>query len=456
MRATNEWQERWLRQALLIHDALQDHAGRTLRVLGIGSGTLPCLRSLEERGAETACLHLKAQTDRAEVLSRMEDRKGDLAIFLATDVSMEALGGTEQGKEFFVQLADHADCLLFAVPDTGEAACRGRLLLADAYTLLSCFDFVRLLSFQQDGRGAVLLGSRRYVLLNGTGILPITQTLRETNNVFHDAHAGSRQYFFCEELFVKGFRFLGEGEPYAHNREEFGAEARFLQEMGGQDGYPRLYSLEQNPAEGWIARERLDGRLLSARKQGDPYDPWGILRQILEQLIVLEQKGWYCADLRITNVLEDNGRVRLIDYGGFWKERSAYHWPHEPVLSFLIFMDEVLRMDVRFFPIRRTRMLTSLFSVLPSHVVEEIADMPMVGCVFARLHRILFGDRKSEDTELRLRTVESMALETALDGVVDELWDCKKEIRALQEKLQEMTARVQALERQGNHRKESF
>ena len=101
-------------------------------------------------------------------------------------------------------------------------------------------------------------------------------------------------------------------------------------------------------------------------------------------------------------------------------------------------------------------MLTSLFSVLPSHVVEEIADMPMVGCVFARLHRILFGDRKSEGTELRLRTVESMALETALDGVVDELWDCKKEIRALQEKLQEMTDRVQALEGQDNHRKESF
>ncbi len=71
-------------------------------------------------------------------------------------------------------------------------------------------------------------------------------------------------------------------------------------------------------------------------------DPDRILRDILAELVALERAGLYHDDVRLWNVLvTPEGSARLIDFGSISTKRQDCTWPHDLMLSFVVFMREV-------------------------------------------------------------------------------------------------------------------
>lgn len=136
-----------------------------------------------------------------------------------------------------------------------------------------------------------------------------------------DSFASQRRFFLGAEAIVK--RFRGDGRHGAFNRAELAAEAEALQALHGERGrYPGVLAQADDGDVVWLAREFLPGELLSERMASGKIDRNAVARGLLGELVHLESRGFYHADLRCWNVLLDGEAVRLIDFGALVRTPS--------------------------------------------------------------------------------------------------------------------------------------
>ena len=205
--------------------------------------------------------------------------------------------------------------------------------------LLQAFPFVHAISAKGSSReNQCYFASATYWYLNGT--IDAFNGWSAASQRYVGSHFDrSRRYYWNERLFAKVF--LRAGSYAQINAFDIAREADFLIDYRDVlKDPPQLIFAQQNEHECWLVREKIHGELLlevmhSARE----YDSYALLREILLQLVALEQRNLYHSDLRTWNVLirPDNSAI-LIDYGAIISIRKNCHWPSNIFLAFWIFV----------------------------------------------------------------------------------------------------------------------
>ncbi len=405
-----------------IHDALRDKLGRAVRVLDLGCAQGYISLTVASWGAEVtgidfydknievcnlllqehAGYHVFFDVARIEdCLTRVQAGQFDMVLGLSVFHHLCKMYGWEKVQNLLSELASKIVVGIFELALRVEPLQWANALPEDYRVILSGFSCVKLLSYCDTHlskyRRPLCFASSYYVYFSSTGVLEIDSC----RNCAHDGgHALlKRKYFFCGNKFIKFADFRLEGERLPESvRREFLQEASFLSDMGGRYGFPQVYALEVNADEVWIVRENLPGKLLSEKiKDQDPFDGWEVIRQTLQWLVILEQNGYYSNDVRIWNLLySPYGKVYLIDYGAIGREQKDCVWPWNLLLSFFMFMQEVLERHYENKIIRGTKMLIALKRYISCDQYLKILDIRENDHCFKRLYDILFSVSSNE------------------------------------------------------------
>ncbi|TCD11305.1 glycosyltransferase [Oricola cellulosilytica] len=254
-----------------------------------------------------------------------------------------------------------------------------------------------------------------------------------SNKVAPDVHEGSRLFFFSDRLLAKQY-FLDIPKQFAPNKTEFGNEVSFLTNPPPNFGALNLHCHGESESESWLVRDLAEGESLDRRiASGDGgYDPVGIIRDVLEQLCVLEEAGLYHNDVRTWNVLiGKDGRARLIDYGAISSKRKDCVWPDDLLLSFLIFLREVLTgLPAAIVPVRSAWFDPEALPEPYRSAARVILRLEPGKASFARfLKEIERGSPPVERRSRSFRDLASLALsaaETALEAASKEFHDIQQ------------------------------
>ena len=174
----------------------------------------------------------------------------------------------------------------------------------------------------------------------------IESSTTESHPLACGAHRGARRYVFSSHHLVKIFEH--DAEYAERGKLEILHEAKFLQNPPLGFSAPNLYEVGVNEGEAWLVMQRLPGQLLVEMILHErPYDSVSVVQQILKQLAVLENSGFYHDDLRAWNVLlDEQGIAQLIDFGSISRTPLDIVWPHNIFLAALIFIKEVVSAKV--------------------------------------------------------------------------------------------------------------
>jgi O-antigen chain-terminating bifunctional methyltransferase/kinase len=155
-------------------------------------------------------------------------------------------------------------------------------------------------------------------------------------------HQGTRRYYTSNQHVIKVFQ-KDSKELGVANADEISAEAGFLRAPPPGGRFPEVLEFGSDLTRIWLVRKALAGELLLDKfRRGERVDSYQVVVQVLEQLSLLEEAGLYHRDVRTWNIVVDSdGVAQLIDYGSISRNRSDCAWPHDPFLSFFIFVKEV-------------------------------------------------------------------------------------------------------------------
>jgi O-antigen chain-terminating bifunctional methyltransferase/kinase len=160
----------------------------------------------------------------------------------------------------------------------------------DPRELLADYAFV----YELSRHGTHLSPIQRPLLVasNGYWLLPplagrIDQHLREPHPYAHDHYRGSRNYYRSGRQLLKVYRY--DIDPAFDNAGELRREAALLREPPPGLTVPQLEGMAEHDHGGWLLREWLPGRLLSASiEDATAPAPERVLPQVLAQLASLQ------------------------------------------------------------------------------------------------------------------------------------------------------------------------
>ena len=312
----------------LVHDvynALRDKLNRSLNVLDLGcaqgfmSFNIASCQMIKETewggrivGIDpldqniNVCNLIKSEHSNYEidfVCFRVEDaieiaKKNyfDMVLWLNSFSDLCKYYNFESVKYLIKTLAEKVDVAIFELP-----------FKQDYRNLFIDFNCVKLLSY--DGIKQLIFASNKYVYFQSLGMLEINQVLKTPGDYAVDKNQS--RYYFCGDKFVKYFdRHVKNFELFMRNA------AKFLKEIDGKYGFPKLYEFEVNQDECWLVRQNIEGETLASKiKNNESYDAWDVIKQILNWLIILEENNYYHFDINVNNtVLNSEGKAYLIDY----------------------------------------------------------------------------------------------------------------------------------------------
>lgn len=346
---------------------LQTALGRPLRVLDLGCAQGFFSLSLAAEGHRVhgvdfldlnvdVCKALARQNPAFEatfehatvedVIERLEPGDYDLVLGLSVFHHLVHARGMVSVSELCRKLSEIASAAIYELALREEPLYWAASLPQDPAELLSSYAFTRLLSRQPTHLSTVsrplIFASSRFWYV-GDFIGEFTTWSGEAHAHGRGTHQHSRRYYFGEQVFVKKMT-LGMGGRAEINLQEFHNESAFLRNPPALFPAPRLIVALNDSSDVFLAREMMEGRLLSELiDDGSPYDADQVISELLDQLVALERGGLYHNDVRCWNVLmSKDDRALLIDYGAISQDANDCSWLGDLLLSFLITVKEIL------------------------------------------------------------------------------------------------------------------
>lgn len=367
---------------------LQEEIGRPLRVLDLGCAQGFFSLSL---AADGHCVHgvdfldlnvhvcealaqehpsFKATFEHGtveEVIERLQPGEFDLVLGLSVFHHLVHARGIVAVSELCRTLSEAVGAGIFELALREEPLYWAPSLPQEPAELLASFAFTRLLSRQATHLSAVsrplIFASSRFWYA-GDAVGEFTSWSGESHAHGRGTHQQSRRYYFGQNTFVKKMT-LGMGGRAEINLQEFHNESQFLRSPPASYPAPRLLLALNDESDLYLARERMEGRLLSELiDEGAPYDSDQVISELLNQLVMLEREGLYHNDVRCWNVLvSPDGHATLIDYGAISTNASDCSWLGDLLLSFLITTREIV--ERRIVPSNPGREPALSFATLP-------------------------------------------------------------------------------------------
>jgi O-antigen chain-terminating methyltransferase len=351
-----------------IYRTLEAKLGRPLRVLDLGCAQGFFSFSLAELGAtvhgvdlenrdislckalaaEHADFKVRFEQDLVEkIIIYLEQDQYDLVLGLSVFHHLVRNHGIDLVQKMLAALAEKTIAGVYEMALAAEPMSWAGAQPQNPRDLLQGYAFVHEFARHPHHLSAfwrpMYVASNRYWFLNGQA--EAFQAWKcGSHAAASTANQKTRRYFFGRGHMVK-LLALDDDKMCALNQQEYANEAGFLTTPPCGLNVPKLILYGQHQNEAWLVRECLPGEILSdimtAKKS---YDAGRIIRDTLEQLIVLEAAGLYHNDLRPVNILiTPEGNARVIDFGAITRDRKSRSWPHDLFLSFIIYMYDVIR-----------------------------------------------------------------------------------------------------------------
>ena len=139
-------------------------------------------------------------------------------------------------------------------------------------------------------RRPIYVASRTLAVL-GEEAFRFDEVKTQSHALADDTHVDTRRYYFSDATVIKLFRV--DGAIAEHNRSELDRESDFLATHGEALPFlPRLLAHGAGPAEAWLVREKLPGRLLmDLMADGSAFDGQKLVAEVLEQATALSRWG---------------------------------------------------------------------------------------------------------------------------------------------------------------------
>lgn len=485
---------------LAVHDALTTALKRPLRVLDLGCAQGFFCHHLASRGARVHGIDFLQESidvckalayERGDKVSIFENRnvdeflpsiqKGEYDLVLGLSVFHHLIheNGIERVRELLFNLGRVTLACLFELALSEEPLYWGPSQPTSASEQLDDFAFVheigRVGTHLSPIRRPLFFASNSFWYLGGRAGRFVKWT-SVSNEVAGNFYEGTRRFFFGEGLLIKHFQ-LDHLRWGKHNNEELQRESEFLRSAPDDLVVPKIVEAGENSVEAWLIRECLPGDTLDRKMAmlSVDYDPHQVVRDVLLQLVRLEKYGFFHSDIRTWNVLIEAGRAAIIDYGAITRTPSDVTWPHDVVLAFLIFVQEVSCGET-FDPLQRPPLLDP--DTLPEpyrHAVWEMLRMPKHEWSFAQLAKNLESRRETAGEwtrpagvpaliqALQSKVYEGQAnisalletnrvLRSEVANKDDRILKCEEEMPHLRKRLEDSASReallVQELERQ--------
>lgn len=333
--------------------------------------------------------------------------KFDLVLGLSVFHHLCYIYGKESAKELISELAIKISTGIFELAVKSEQIYWADSLPDDPEELLMGYDYVNRVSefptHLSDIKRPLYVASSRYAYF-GEQVIMIDQVLKQSHKNNGNCFKGTRRYFLGEDLFIKRVKKFIPNEPCIGHRncEEIENERAFLEEVGGKYGFPEIEYFDEDEDSAILVRKLFPGRLLSEIiDENEVFDEWDIIKQVLLTIIELEKAGFYYKDLRTWNLIYFDGKISFIDYGDIGREMIDCSWPYNVVLSFFIFIDEVLSKSIRVFPVRNVVTISCMTKWVEHGKIEEILKLNLSNHIFRDIYNVLFemgGKRKYNNT----------------------------------------------------------
>lgn len=365
----------------LIEDACQQlstHLRRPLKILDLGCAQGFFSLSLASNGAivtgvdfqaeniavcsalaeENPGLQLRFVRDRIEdFVERIKPREYDVVLGLSVFHHLIFLHGVEHVKRLLMTLMNAINLGVFEFALKEEPLYWSGAQPDDPQDLIDGCAFYHQISSHETHlshvRRPIYLVSNRTLLLKSF----CGEFDRWRNYPYAgagEAHNASRRYYWGSGFFGKIFDYTSVRKSFppevgSRNRSELKAEGKFLQKPPEGFQAPRVLAFGETTQQGWIVTSVINGDLLSDMIDNcKPVDVDSVLSDVLQQLIILENSGLYHDDIRLWNVMYDCEvqHFTLIDYGSIGKEANDCVWPYNIFQAFVIFVHELLMLDV--------------------------------------------------------------------------------------------------------------
>ena len=357
-----------------VYTTLSNKLGRPLKVLDLGCAQGFFSLSLASKGAtvkgidfldknidvcrklaeENQNLNVEFYTGRIEdVIENIEPRNYDLVIGLSVFHHLVHEHGIEKVRNLLSKLADSVHALILELALKEEPLYWGPSLPEQPEELIENCKFYRIIAEYQTHLSSVI--RPMYVVSNNHLILnnycqEFTYSSNVPYNTDVEVHENSRRYYFNADIVCKFYNFnkanLSSFEK-DRSRKELVQEIEFLSSPPIGFSAPQLINSGTGKNDGWVVMERIKGDLLSdALVEYEDIDLDKIIHNLLEQLVILEENGYYHDDIRSWNILiDEKNRISLIDYGSISREKKDCVWPDNIFLAFNIFLKEILIPD---------------------------------------------------------------------------------------------------------------
>ena len=241
----------------------------------------------------------------------------------------------------------------------------------------------------------LVFASNDYIFFDELGLLKIDDA--HSHNMMGSEN-DDKLFIFCGDKFIKFskiFEGLSEGNG---SYERVTQGVKFLSEFGGSHGFPKLYASEiykdEYLGQSFIVRDKLEGETLEKIiASGEDFDHWDVIKQVLSQLVFLEENGLYHDDVHQCNVLYKDGKAFLIDYESIGEQKStAIHRFNllQVFFSFMCCLLENVSQNVN------PKLLLHLKKHVDIKKYHQISKIKSGEKFFARLYEILF---ESDDDE---------------------------------------------------------
>lgn len=260
--------------------------------------------------------------------------------------------------------------------------------------------------------------------------------------------------------FVSGDKFIKMCDVATPDYEEgVKNEIQFLQDLGGQNGLPKLRSIlketDETGTRMFTIREYLKGDSLGSIVY--KLDGWNIVEQLLRWMIFFEKHGYYQRDLHLFNfIYTEDRKIIPIDYDLMIHEPISHRWPINIRLTFFWIMNSILCKEGNgeiFFKIEGKPKIYSTGQLLTSfsqHVSEDkyrrILALHDDETFFEKLYDILFKPAPIPQSHT-IAEIEILEKEHFLHDLCRAAAEHKNLIDSLNQKVSEQQKRIEQLEK---------